>query len=246
MAEGKVVFRGDGQECLKHFSGIMDKRFPKFAKGAEQSRKPLADFCGVAVSTVHDWLKGLMFPRDPECMKLLCFLEIQGYMVSELEKMSRTKRNLVELMVFGVHHPDELVEKLGYANRSILFAMLRSDTDPQKDKSAEMWDLWKLNKETLEAKKAEARKQYFLSDIFETIENANQPTPPVKEKNPVAPVSEPEDEIFDIMKGLLKALDRRKKSGVQLMVVNGQAQIILRLAAHFSELSATIIRAKKE
>jgi hypothetical protein len=167
--EVQEVLREHFAECLKHFADRFRTKWPHGKKGLAKARKPIADFCDVNESAVKDWLSYTENPRPPVGeteVRLKCFLDLNGYRVIELERLSRTVRNFAELIGFGLLSGKNAGELLGYKNPGNLYPVLRGDEEyggVSKEREAKMFDLWKEKKDELEQRKREAAKRYRVS-----------------------------------------------------------------------------------
>lgn len=171
------VFRGHWEECLKYLDTRISFNAPKGLRGAEQARKPLADFCGVKTPTVTRWFSGVGLPRGTELIKLLCYLDLMGYKVIELERMQPGRRGFAELVGFGILSIEQAAELLGYANTMTLYQVLHGRENPNEDKDQKMWNTWKERSQELELRKEEARKQNGLEILSRVDQPAEKISP---------------------------------------------------------------------
>ncbi|MGD0328143.1 MAG: hypothetical protein ABSB00_00295 [Minisyncoccia bacterium] len=153
--EKQEVFRGHFEECLEHFGMSFNSRIPKGTRRATQVKKPIADFCGVTIHSVTRWLHNTgMFPIGEELIKLMCFLDMNGYRIIELERMPKVRRNFAELVGYGLLSGEQATILLGYASSSQLYEILRGDWNASEEKGQKMWNEWKRRKEELEKRKS--------------------------------------------------------------------------------------------
>jgi len=160
--EESEVFRGHLDECLRHLGARLAGVVPKGSRGAVESRRPLAEFCGVAVDSVGRWLSGTV-PIGEQRLKLMCFLDLIGYRVIELERIPKIQRGFAELVGFGLVSSQEATELLGYSETSTMFKVLAGQQGASGDKNQRMWDYWKEAKGILERKKETLMPVDFLA-----------------------------------------------------------------------------------
>jgi len=154
------ILREHLDECLRHFAQRLLERAPKGSREAGMVKKPLAEFCGVSVDSVSRWLSGRIFPIGEQYFKLACFLDMVGYRVMELEEMKLNKRNLAELVGYGVLTGHELAKALGYTKTSSLYCFLQDHQGMSSEKNEKGWYLSKTKSEDMRNKKDEARRLY--------------------------------------------------------------------------------------
>ena len=156
------VFRGHLDECLRHLGTKLAEVVPKGSRGAMESKRPLAEFCGVTIDSVTRWLSGAT-PIGEQRIRLMCFLDSAGYRVIELERIPKVQRGFAELVGFGLISSQEASELLGYAEKSTLLKVLAGQQGASGDKNQRMWDYWKEKKETLEQKKECLKSMSFMA-----------------------------------------------------------------------------------
>ena len=170
------VFRGHWEECLKHLAVRILAKGPKGTWGASKVKQPMADFCGVKVKTIVRWFNG-GGPNGTELIKLLCYMDLMGYRVIELERMKAGRRGFAELVGFGILSIEQVVELLGYSNTTTLFQVLHGHQNPDEVKDQKMWDIWKARKEELDRRKEEVRKQNGLDALPKVDQVAEKVSP---------------------------------------------------------------------
>lgn len=228
--ERREVFRGHLEECLRHLQTALNQRFPKGAKGTAEAKKPLADFCDVAVPTVTRWFHGKdSLPIGEERIKLMCYLDLFGYRVIELERMQKVRRNFGDLIGFGLITSQEATELLGYTSTSSLFKVLAGSVGAGDDKDAKMWDIWKERKEELEKKKEKSYELYGL-DIGQGPQPGLPAAVPAKRADRSAAV-------VHVMEGLLIMLEDGSCGELPAKA----RSTVLRLSAQLSNLSSKLI-----
>ncbi len=185
-------------------------------------------------------------PRGEQYYKLLCFLDLNGYKVIELEGMAIRCKNFTLLIGFGVLTSKDATEMLGYTQISELYRALRGDTGLSKDRERKMWDLWQARKDKLDEAVEEAGKRFRLN--FSRARET-QSIGVVESKVAMPATTKPPDYLrdgaVDIMEGLLKMLD----SGVLLdltdadwAALRNSSSTVLRLSSHLSTLSAKLVK----
>ncbi len=155
MKEPKEVFRGHLEECLQHFAVVFGKRWPKGAKGTDRAKKPIANFCGVGTHSVTRWIKTGILPVGMARIRFMCYLDMVGYKVLELEKIPQARRNFLELIGYSLLSIEEATKLLDYSEPSTLFQVLSGTNSPNKERTQKMWDEWMSRKDQLLSKKQE-------------------------------------------------------------------------------------------
>lgn len=234
MEEKEEVFRGHLEECLKHFSNTLSLQAPKGSLKSTLVKKSVANFCGVTLNSINDWVRGDTIPAGESLIKFMCYLDMMGYRVIELERMPNVLRNFAELIGFGFFSGKQAIEFLGYGKTSRLYGILREERFIGDEKKQKMWDLWKGKKEELEKKKKEVKEKLCRLDTL-----------------PKAVLSFRKLAVVNIMKGLLmlleeESLDRLSES--ELAELQQQANTIFCLSARLSALNSrlTAFEQKKE
>lgn len=237
----KEVFRGHFEECLNHFGISLASRAPKGTREAAQAKKPMADFCGVRIGSVERWMRGAGLPVGEQHFKLICYLDMAGYRVIELERMPKFLRNIAELISFGILPAQEATKLLQYSITYQLFAVLRGDQGISKEKEQKAWDVWKERRVDLEKKKEQARELYRLvisSKVRTKAELSRPANVPTSRKTAVV----------SIMEGLLALLEENsfeKISEDNLAELRQSADTVLNLSARLSALSSRLIMSKE-
>ncbi len=244
MTGDREVFRGHLDECLRHLAARLESRFPKGAKGLTKARLPIATFCGVAERTVERWLSSSdIMPVGEQHLKLMCFLDLQGYRVIELERMKRGRRGFSELIAFGLLSVEQANQTLGYKNIQDVYSVLQGRQGTSEEKDQKMWDAWKERKEELAKKKEEARDRYRLDWL--------EPSPAAKSSSVVEPAHVAHEldpratAALSIMQGLLRLLEdgtfkNLKPRELKTLQRTG-GETIPRLSAQLSTLSSALI-----
>ncbi|MEK7390716.1 MAG: hypothetical protein AAB635_01090 [Patescibacteria group bacterium] len=177
-SETPEVFRGHLDECLRFLGNTLVASIPKGSKGAAQAKRPLADFCGVSIDCVQQWLRNASLPIGEQRVKLMCYLDMMGFRVIELERMPKIRRNFLELIGFGLISGRQAAELLGYTTVSRTYEVLRGACNASTGKRAIMLRECSSRKEELEKRKNDAETRYRL-DIPPKVQPKKAETEPV-------------------------------------------------------------------
>lgn len=239
------VFRGHIEECLRHLGMSIISSVPKGSRGAVQVKKPLADFCGVTIDAATRWLYGTRpLPIGETLIKLMCYLDMVGYLVIELERMPKVRRNFAELVGYGLLSSNQSAEFLGYSSKSTLYQVLQGHQGTSKNKDQKMWDIWKERKEELQQKKEKSQELYRLDITFK-----------IRQKAELSKASERQistsshKAVVNIMEGLLALLEEnplKNLSDSELAGLKQSTDTVLRLSAHLSAISSRLIMSEQQ
>ena len=163
MKEPKEVFRGHLEECLQHFVVVFSNKWPKNGKGTDKAKKPIADFCGVSTNSVTRWFHTGKLPFGTAKIRLMCYLDMMGYKVLEIERMPKDRKNFFELIGYSMLSIDEAAKLVGYSEPSTLYQVLFGSHDPNNERAQKMWDCWKSKKDELLKRKQESHEKYRLN-----------------------------------------------------------------------------------
>lgn len=228
------VFRGHLEECFRHLGTSLTSSVPKGSRGVTLAKQPVAEFCGVTIRSITRWLHNTeSFPIGETLIKLMCYLDMVGYRVIELERMPKVRRNFAELVGYGLLTSDQAAEFLGYASTSTLYQVLQGHHGASADKDQKMWDAWKVRKEELVFKKEKSQELYRLDIPFKIRPKAEDSKPAISASRQTA--------VVNIMKGLLSLLEEGALSESSFADLQRSADTILRLSAHLSALSSRLI-----
>ncbi len=156
------VFRGNLEECLGHISERVVSLVPKGSRGSTIFRKPMVDFMGISDDTAQRLLYGLnSVPSCENRIKLMFFLDLNGYKVLELEKIRRKTAlgYFVELIGYSIVSAVEAAQLVGYhtggnqRDASTLYEILRGDGGVSREKEDNMWAVWRERRTLVEEKK---------------------------------------------------------------------------------------------
>ena len=242
MSEG---FRGHLEESVRHLAARFLEVYQKGSREVTEAKQPMAEFCGVGIHTITRWLyhEGRL-PKGDEAIKLMCFLEINGYKVIEFERAPQNCRNFAKLIGFGLITSQEATKMIGYTKISSLYKLLRGDHGTHDDREQKLWDMWKVRKDKLDEAIEKSVEKYRL-------DFSKQPRQPqLVEKIGITPISSdnhgcPRDGVIDIMQGLLRILDGgvlQDLSNAEWEALRPSSSMILRLSSHLSTLSAKLVR----
>jgi hypothetical protein len=241
--EKPEVFRGHVEECLKHFSESLISRVTVDFRGTAQIKKQMADFCGVSIDTVRRrWIHDArLLPVGEEHIKLMCFLDLMGYRIIELERIPAGRRHFTELVGYGIISAEQAVNLLGYSRKGALYRVLQHQNRTSEQKEQIMWNIWKEKKEELEKKKEQLGKIFHSSEPHKVELRVEE----IKSKKTI-PASK--SAMISIMEGLLVMLKEESPeslSGEDFVDFQKSADTILRLSARLSSLSSRIIMSKE-
>lgn len=237
-------FRGHVEECVKHLAARIMEVCPRGTSAFTEIKRPIAEFCGVSIQTATDWIfRSSHLPRGEQYIKLMCFLDLNGYKVIELERMPPKCRNFAKLIGFGLVKSEDAVEMLGYHQVSELFRVLRGEGGISPAREEKLWDMWKARKDKLDEviEKAEMRFRINLSrSESQGAEDVSASKPSNSNFSDC-----PRDGVVDIMQGLLKLLDSgvlQNLTDADWAALRNSSSTVLRLSSHLSTLSAKLVK----
>lgn len=238
--ERNEIARGHLDECLEHLGRTLASQFPARSKDIGRARIPIAKFCGVTTDSVKRWLTEGGIPEGINNLKLICYLDMLGYSVIELENHPADVRAFIELLGYGVMAPADAARLVGFGRTDRLFEVLNGRQTLTERKRQSMWDLWQERKEILEKKKQAARKLY----VAKTTTKVDKPTVgALRLKAPVGPlVTRPA--VFSVMEALLNLLDNEDSQELLeriLVKQTSEATIVLILSSRLSVISSHLI-----
>jgi hypothetical protein len=245
----KVLHRGELAECLHHYGEVLESHAPKGSRAIVKLREPMAKFCGVTEDTVTTWL------RDPEgnkvgavYFKLICFLRMVGYEVTDLIRVRNTLlREITEIVGYGHLSDTKVTKGVGYAKPSTLFKVLKGENQPTSDREKLMREFCRANREKLRAKKEATTKRYRKA-----IDLAHAPPGTVAPKaNSPAHASSCEEghPIVLIMSGVSRFLEQGEDHLTDASLASlseEDAGVILNLSSKMSALSSRVLNARKK
>lgn len=235
-------FRGHVEECLKHFTVRFLQAFPKGSRKAGKAKVPMAKFCGVSPETVTGWFhRGINIPRGDILIKLMCYLEVNGYKVIEMENMDQKCRNFSRLIGHNLITVGQALEILRYTETSTLYAMLRGSVGASEERQQKLWDMWKARKDKLDEAIENASRQLKLGvPLQRSLESSS-----LLQTGEVQTSGCPKDGVVDIMHGLLKIFDSGFMQSLTeadwTALRSSNSNTILRLSSHLSNISAKLM-----
>ncbi len=236
------IFRGHVEECVRHLANLIAPQASRGSRELVEAKQQIADFCGTTVQAVGYWLSGEMFPQGETLLKLMCYLDMIGYRIIELERMQRTLRNFAELIGFGIFSVKEAVTMVGYKSSSSLYCVLRGEEGVRQSKKDIMWNVWKEKKDELQLKWEKAHDVFALKISFESP--TREIKPPTATKRPKA-LTTRHTGVVNIMEGLLVLLEAGEFDLSSRELVNAlrgpAGNTILRLAAQLNTLSSKLV-----
>lgn len=243
------IFRGHFTECLSHLIDRFNRAIPRGKHGATAAKEPMAEFCGVKESTVTRWFNSLeASPVGGEIsLKLMCFLDLNGYRVIELERMPKPQRKFAELIGYSILSAQQAAELLGYSDPKGLYRVLIGENEPSEEKMEKLWQAWKQHRDELEAKKRSAPERYRFAFL-----NA-EPKPEAEPEKSAAIVSAPRCQWQKVASSLMKTLLTLFEDGCMSNPSDEELQIlqktagdeILQLSERLSALSSKLYRQPK-
>lgn len=159
MTPEKAVFRGTAEACFHHFKKQFERRYPKGVKGTEKAKAPMADFCGVRVTAITRWFNSNEGASGSTYMKLLCFLQVQGYIINELQGLGTTELGLLELIGYDVVDPKEIQQYLKYPQLGQMFKVLRGEGKLVNSRASRGWEFLRKHRSALKEKKQALKKK---------------------------------------------------------------------------------------
>lgn len=232
MSEGrKEVLRGHLEECVRHLGADIVVSTKGWREAAKLKR-PGADFCGVTIDTMNRWFNGGPLPVGETLIKLVCYLDLIGYRVIELERMPKGRRNFAELVGYGLLSGKQASELLGYASPSTFYAVMQGLHEAGTDKDSKMWDSWKERKEELQNRKESALESCSLNASPEANLAANVSVQQMQASRQLATVN--------IMEGLSALLEGFVDG--DLTDFKQSTDTVLRLSARLNDLSSRLLK----
>jgi uncharacterized coiled-coil protein SlyX len=158
------IMRGHLEECVYNFNG----KLANLARKSAQKQKimvSMASFCGVSIDTARRWLRGTEAnPIAESKIKLMCYLDLLGYKVIELENMGDSLRNLAELIAFGLITTAQAIKIIGYSRPTVLYRIFYGQENTSAEKKEKIWQLIRAKKNELtQAKEKTAQNLIFLT-----------------------------------------------------------------------------------
>lgn len=244
----KYAFRGHLEECLKHLAERILEKYPKGSRAANTAKHPIAEFCGTNIHTISDWFfRATSIPQGDRLLRLMCFMELNGYGVIEFERMKPACKNVTQLIGYGVVSGSEATSLLGYGKESTLMSILKGETGLTREREHQFWSIWKARKDSLD-QAIEVAQQKYRIDFDEEKVTVVATEKEVPQQVSVPPMQDdkcPRVGVVMIMQGLLNLLDggvMDNLSATDLAKLAKSNVTILRLSSHLSDLSAKLLK----
>lgn len=237
----KEIYRGHLEECWQHFRARFLERYPKGIKGGGDAKKPTANFIGVSPYTVTVWLHRHCNPEGEQHLKLMCYLELNGYKIIELERLKPVLRNIVSLIGYGLLPIETVSKQLGFSNPSSLSQVIKGDFGTSDVKEQKMLDIWKAWRDRFEARVQVMQSKYLLEDT----PNAQTRSAAMVTSVRAAPGNCPRVAAVRVAEALLVLLDGGTIQGMTESewseFQQENSSTFLRLSSHLSKLSARLV-----
>ncbi|MCX6745305.1 MAG: hypothetical protein NTX82_07345 [Candidatus Parcubacteria bacterium] len=153
------IMRGHVEECLAHIAQkllLLGKRSPQ----KKEVIATMANFCGVTHDPASRWLHGSgSMPIGDQKIKLMCWLDLIGFRIIELENMTESFRGITELIAFGLITGADAAKIIGYAEPSTVYKVIYEQMNTTTEKKEIIWQLVKGKKTELLQAKENAIKQ---------------------------------------------------------------------------------------
>lgn len=240
--EDREVLRGHFEECFQHLIDHIAAFAPKGSRRVAPITTPIAEFCGVAVDSVTRWLYAGQRPVGEVHIKLICYLDLAGYKVIELERMPKARRNFAELIGFGIWSSKQAAEFLGYADPSPFYEALWGRYGMSEEKEQKMWEAWKARKEELETAKRKAY-EHCRPDV-PLKDSLRRPKPATATARPAVLLPHGVRAVANIMEGLLALLEEGS-FGAPADAPQQFVDTMLRLSARLSALGSQLVSGQR-
>lgn len=165
------IHRGHFRDCLDHLGAWLSKMSPRYSKDSFETRKPIADFCGVRVQAVQSWFATSNMPLGLPRIRALCYLDLIGYRVIEFERMPKVLRHFSEVLGYGLLTPQEAATQVGFKQASSLYAVIWQKETLSDACSEKMWSIWKARREEIDKKKKSTVKINLPARAFGTAQS---------------------------------------------------------------------------
>lgn len=253
VSEKSDVYRGHFDECISHFKRAFDREYPPSSRNRLKSgAQTIADFCGVDLTTVGDWLAsggtkhriiGLSYVR------MVCFLDLNGYKIIELERLPPAIRKFAELIGYNVVSVDKATSTVGFTQPAEFYALLRGTRTISKDRESRMWGFWKQLREQLEHNKREALKKHLITFRRQPVLGETIAISDATKLSGLSQTSGHRVVALHLMHGLRVLLDEGifdslSESEAEEMS-NVDKMCIAQIAAHTSVLGVRLMKGKK-
>lgn len=244
MSVTPQLFRGYFGECWEHFSNAFNLKFPPCTRNLSVMREPMKRFCSVTDQSLRRWLsKEGTEPGGEIQFRLMCFLDLHGYKIIELERLPISARAMAEIIGYQIMSAGELAKKIGYAQTQTLYDVLHRNTPTSDAVATNMRTVWSERKQELAAKKKFCFDTMRMKFILEQNLNVSgaQLTLAV-----IAGDDQTHQIIISIMRalsGAFKQLDIEKMDSVDLVPYTHELALVTELAGKLSLLSSKALTA---
>lgn len=164
------IMRGHIDECLSY---LFQKLSPLGRRSVQKKMfiASMANFCGITFDPASRWLHGGgsgSMPIGDQKIKLMCWLDLIGFRIIELENMTESFRGLAELIAFGLTTGAEAAKSIGFAKASTVYKIIYEQMNTTNEKKEIIWQLVKEKKAELLQAKEKAGKQLpaFIATLF--------------------------------------------------------------------------------
>ncbi len=253
----KEVFRGHFDECVDHLKMALLSQLPNSLRGAGEQRKPIAEFCNISDDTLLSWLNGGPKRIGWSVVRLMCYLDMVGYKVIDIERMQPALRGYFELIGYGILDPQTASGLVEYKQTSSLYCIFTEKegySGISDQKRQKMWEEWKARKDELEKKKEELRKKYFIEVPTDFIpgDRAQKPSVvSVHQKSAVLVQKKSTSRraaVVCMMEALLALLEEKSSGGQYTAFdeLRGSTGIVLSLSAQLSSISSCLLGSQRK
>ncbi|MBD3359625.1 MAG: hypothetical protein GF365_02880 [Candidatus Buchananbacteria bacterium] len=193
------IMRGHLDECLANLNHKFANK--EQAQTKQILLKSMADFCGVSTDSTRRWLHSInSLPISDKKIKLMCFLDLLGYKIIELENMTESLRGLTEIIAFNLINLSESTKLIGYSNTSRLIEIIYGKENPSPEKKRKVWDVWNAKRQELNQAKQTAFES-LPDSIFKVLKDEQEFSVSATDSNEKAALCRAN---FDGMSNLLK------------------------------------------
>lgn len=173
----ETIFCGYFKECFADFVGRIDTIIPPGAKIRNTVYRPIAQFCGAEYHRVAHWFSGRATPMGEMTFKLSVFLELQGYQITERERIEAIRRNFQNLVAYSICTVKEMTDLVEISNTNHIFGYLRQEDNLSEDRRQKIWNLWAGKRQELDEAKQQAEERF--GNILEKIETIARAHPSI-------------------------------------------------------------------
>lgn len=240
------VFREHFDECFRHFVKRFYTKMPRGSKGISKALNPMMVFCGVHENTANRWLQERGEIIGAARIKMSCFLELHGYKIIEVERLSPVLRGIWDIIGYDICPQETVFQALGYVQISELTRIFAGKAQMSEERQQKVWDFWKQHRDSLARKKEDA----FRNGRIQILSH-----PPEKNNALIlelvsGPPNKSREAALSIMKGLLGMFEDGlfdDMTSDELAEITKSAKgTVLRLTSYLNTLSSGIMTAEQE